>query len=124
MPVYTCSDSERFTVHVWEPGTSMFIIVSCYVQVQKALDTAKHEFTSQNAVLTEDMPKLYDGRIDYFQPSFKALIHAQVSMTLHVYDTQPRSTLQIVHRFSCDISMICDILSKLQKVTLGFELNS
>ena len=31
--------------------------------------------------MMEDMPKLYEGRIDYLTPSFQALIKAQVSLT-------------------------------------------
>lgn len=29
------------------------------------------------------MPKLYEGRTDYFQPSFEALVRAQVGHTLY-----------------------------------------
>lgn len=45
---------------------------------KKALSTAKEDFEAQNKLLMEEMPKLYEGRIDYFQPSFQALIKSQV----------------------------------------------
>ncbi|KAL8622358.1 hypothetical protein ACOMHN_041686 [Nucella lapillus] len=48
---------------------------------RKALVQAQNEFSSQNAALMEDMPKLHDGRIPYFQPSLEALIKAQVQYT-------------------------------------------
>ena len=39
---------------------------------------AQEDYVKQNSALMEDMPKLYEGRIDYFQPSFQALINSQV----------------------------------------------
>lgn len=45
---------------------------------KKALDSAKAEFDAQNKTLMTDMPKLYSGRIDYFEPSFQALIKSQL----------------------------------------------
>ena len=57
-------------------------LITCFcnfLQSKKALDSAKAEFESQNKTLMTDMPKLYSGRIDYFEPSFQALIKSQVN---------------------------------------------
>ena len=50
-----------------------------FAQSKKALGVAQEDYIKQNSALMEDMPKLYEGRIDYFQPSFQALIKSQVS---------------------------------------------
>ena len=47
-------------------------------QSKKALAIAKEDYDRQNDALMEDMPRLYEGRTDYFQPSFQALIKSQV----------------------------------------------
>ncbi|KAK7110661.1 bridging integrator 3-like [Littorina saxatilis] len=48
---------------------------------KKVLVQAQNEFSSQNAALLEDMPKLHDSRVQYFQPSLEALIKSQVQYT-------------------------------------------
>jgi bridging integrator 3 len=48
------------------------------LQSRKALVAAKAEFDNQNSLLAEELPRLYESRIEYFQPSLQALIHAQV----------------------------------------------
>ncbi len=57
------------------------------MQSKKALMVAKEDFASQNSSLMEDMPKLYEGRIDYLQPSFQALIKSQVNAILVMFDS-------------------------------------
>lgn len=52
---------------------------------KKALESAKEEFNSQDQALKEDLPKLYDGRIDYFQPSFEALVRSQVTYSSEAF---------------------------------------
>ncbi|XP_076460822.1 bridging integrator 3-like [Babylonia areolata] len=52
---------------------------------RKALVQAQNEFSSQNAALSEDMPKLYESRLQYFQPSLEALIKAQVQYTTEAF---------------------------------------
>ena len=47
-------------------------------QTKKALESAKEEFNSQNETLKADLPRLFEGKIDYFQPSFEALVRSQV----------------------------------------------
>lgn len=54
-------------------------------QSQKSLQPAKEEFYEQHYVLMEDMPKLYDCRIDYFQPCLEALIKSQVTYNSEAY---------------------------------------
>lgn len=46
---------------------------------KKALESAKEEFNSQNETLKADLPRLFEGKIDYFQPSFEALVRSQVT---------------------------------------------
>ena len=48
-------------------------------QSKKALRLAKKDFDSQDQVLMEDMPRLYEGRVEYFQPSLQAHIRSQVT---------------------------------------------
>lgn len=45
---------------------------------KKALAAAREEYDCQSKPIAGDLPKLYEGRIDYFQPSFQALIKAQL----------------------------------------------
>lgn len=52
---------------------------------KRALVVAQNEFSSQNAALVEDMPRLYEGRIQYFQPSLEALIKSQVQHTTEAF---------------------------------------
>ncbi|XP_060076547.1 bridging integrator 3-like isoform X2 [Ylistrum balloti] len=52
---------------------------------RKSLRVAKDEFETQNSALTEDLPKMIDGRMDYFQPSLEALIKSQVTYHSEVY---------------------------------------
>ncbi|XP_074641052.1 bridging integrator 3-like [Tubulanus polymorphus] len=48
-------------------------------QSKKALTVAKEDFETQNQILREDLPRLYEGRIDFFEPCFQALIKTQVT---------------------------------------------
>ncbi|OWF38328.1 bridging integrator 3-like isoform X2 [Mizuhopecten yessoensis] len=52
---------------------------------RKSLQSAKDEFETQNSALTEDLPKMIDGRVDYFQPSLEALIKSQVTYNSEIY---------------------------------------
>jgi len=45
---------------------------------RKSLAGAREEYEHQHATVMEDMPRLYEGRLEYFRPSFQALIKAQV----------------------------------------------
>ena len=40
---------------------------------------AKADFDTQNALLLEELPRLYDSRVEYFQPSLQAFVSAQVT---------------------------------------------
>lgn len=48
------------------------------LQSKDALQQAEQEFSAQNAALMEEMPRLYESRIQYFEPSLEALIRSQV----------------------------------------------
>ncbi|XP_046360512.1 bridging integrator 3-like [Haliotis rufescens] len=54
-------------------------------QSKKSLALAKEDFQVQNSALVEDMPKLYESRIDYFHPSLEALIRSQVTHNTEAY---------------------------------------
>lgn len=45
----------------------------------QALAAAKLDYERQNAVMLEDLPQLIDGRTDYFEPSFEAMIRSGAS---------------------------------------------
>ncbi|XP_078357550.1 bridging integrator 3-like isoform X1 [Oculina patagonica] len=45
----------------------------------QALAAAKLDYERQNAVMLEDLPQLIEGRIDYFEPSFEAMIRSGAS---------------------------------------------
>lgn len=45
----------------------------------QALAAAKLDYEKQNAVMLEDLPQLIDGRTDYFEPSFEAMIRSGAS---------------------------------------------
>uniref|UniRef100_A0A8P4K837 Bridging integrator 3 n=1 Tax=Dicentrarchus labrax TaxID=13489 RepID=A0A8P4K837_DICLA len=47
-------------------------------QAREELRPVKDDFEAKNKQLLDEMPKFYHSRIDYFQPSFEALIRAQV----------------------------------------------
>lgn len=45
---------------------------------KKGLATAKETFEKLNNELMKELPEFFEGRLDYFQPCFEALIKAQV----------------------------------------------
>uniref|UniRef100_H3AUW3 Bridging integrator 3 n=1 Tax=Latimeria chalumnae TaxID=7897 RepID=H3AUW3_LATCH len=47
-------------------------------QAREELRPVKEDFEAKNKQLLDEMPKFYNSRIDYFKPSFEALIRAQV----------------------------------------------
>ena len=51
----------------------------CVLQAREELRPVREDFEAKNQQLLDEMPKFYQSRIDYFQPSFEALIRAQVS---------------------------------------------
>ncbi|XP_068746734.1 bridging integrator 3-like [Montipora capricornis] len=42
----------------------------------QALAAAKLDYEKQNAAMLEELPQLIEGRIDYFEPSFEAMIRS------------------------------------------------
>lgn len=48
-------------------------------QAKEELRPVREDFEAKNQQLLDEMPHFYQSRIDYFQPSFEALIRAQVS---------------------------------------------
>ncbi|WAR21493.1 BIN3-like protein [Mya arenaria] len=46
---------------------------------RKVLDAAQRDFENHDSALRQDLPKFYDGRIDYFKPSFDALVRSQLA---------------------------------------------
>lgn len=47
-------------------------------KAREELRPVREDFEAKNKQLLDEMPKFYHSRIDYFQPSFEALIRAQV----------------------------------------------
>lgn len=56
-----------------------FSSLSSTPQAREELRPVREDFEAKNKQLLDEMPKFYHSRIDYFQPSFEALIRAQVS---------------------------------------------
>lgn len=48
------------------------------LQAREELRPVREDFEAKNKQLLEEMPKFYSSRIDYFKPSFEALVRAQV----------------------------------------------
>jgi len=66
-------------------GYQLAVLLFFCVQSRRALMAAKSEFDAQNSLLLEELPRLYDSRVDYFQPSLQAFVNAQVT---HQYSCQ------------------------------------
>ena len=47
-------------------------------QYEEELESAKAEYDAHNAVMLEELPRLWEGRVTYFEPCFEALQKAQV----------------------------------------------
>lgn len=58
-----------------------------FFQNKKALESAKEEFEAQNLTVRQDLPLFIDGRIDYFKPSFDALIRSQLVYSTEAFKT-------------------------------------
>lgn len=56
-------------------------------QNRKALDLAKEDFESQDTALRQDLPRLYEGRLDYFRPSFDSLLRSQLAYNAEAFKT-------------------------------------
>uniref|UniRef100_A0A3P9NJ52 Bridging integrator 3 n=1 Tax=Poecilia reticulata TaxID=8081 RepID=A0A3P9NJ52_POERE len=64
-------------------------------QAKEELRPVKEDFEAKNKQLLDEMPKFYQSRIDYFQPSFEALIRAQVVYFTEMYNIFSQLTDQI-----------------------------
>ncbi|KAF7198989.1 bridging integrator 3 [Nothobranchius furzeri] len=64
-------------------------------QAKEELRPVKEDFEAKNQQLLDEMPKFYQSRIDYFQPSFEALIRAQVVYFTEMYKIFSELTDQI-----------------------------
>uniref|UniRef100_A0A3B5MR66 Bridging integrator 3 n=1 Tax=Xiphophorus couchianus TaxID=32473 RepID=A0A3B5MR66_9TELE len=64
-------------------------------QAKDELRPVKEDFEAKNKQLLDEMPKFYQSRIDYFQPSFEALIRAQVVYFTEMYNIFSQLTDQI-----------------------------
>uniref|UniRef100_A0A3Q4HZY4 Bridging integrator 3 n=1 Tax=Neolamprologus brichardi TaxID=32507 RepID=A0A3Q4HZY4_NEOBR len=64
-------------------------------QAKEELRPVKDDFEAKNKQLLDEMPKFYQSRIDYFQPSFEALIRAQVVYFTEMYKIFSELTDQI-----------------------------
>ncbi|MBN3300570.1 BIN3 protein, partial [Amia calva] len=64
-------------------------------QAREELKPVRDDFEAKNRQLLDEMPKFYHSRIDYFQPSFEALIRAQVVYFTEMYKIFDELTEQI-----------------------------
>ncbi|XP_067376516.1 bridging integrator 3 isoform X2 [Channa argus] len=64
-------------------------------QAKEELRPVREDFEVKNKQLLDEMPKFYHSRIDYFQPSFEALIRAQVVYFTEMYKIFSELTDQI-----------------------------
>uniref|UniRef100_A0A8C7GJ66 Bridging integrator 3 n=1 Tax=Oncorhynchus kisutch TaxID=8019 RepID=A0A8C7GJ66_ONCKI len=64
-------------------------------QAREELRPVREDFESKNKQLLDEMPKFYHSRIDYFQPSFEALIRAQVVYFTEMHNIFSELTDQI-----------------------------
>lgn len=64
-------------------------------QAREELRPVREDFEAKNKQLLDEMPKFYYSRIDYFQPSFEALIRAQVVYFTEMYKIFSELTDQI-----------------------------
>ncbi|KAA0713658.1 Bridging integrator 3 [Triplophysa tibetana] len=64
-------------------------------QSREELKPVREEFEAKNKQLLDEMPKFYNSRIDYFQPSFEALIRAQVAYFTEMHTIFTELTDQI-----------------------------
>ncbi|XP_051791612.1 bridging integrator 3 isoform X2 [Erpetoichthys calabaricus] len=64
-------------------------------QAREELRPVREDFEAKNKQLLEEMPKFYHSRIDYFQPSFEALIRAQVAYFTEMHKIFGELTEQI-----------------------------
>jgi len=64
--------------------TKLQYVLMLSAQSRKAEMAAKTDFDAHNTLLLEELPRLYDSRVDYFQPSLQAYTSAQVTIiTVH-----------------------------------------
>ncbi|KAK6313130.1 bridging integrator 3 isoform X1 [Coregonus clupeaformis] len=64
-------------------------------QAREELRPVREDFEAKNKQLLDEMPKFYHSRIDYFQPSFEALIRAQVVYFTEMHNIFSELTDQI-----------------------------
>ncbi|XP_045188842.1 bridging integrator 3-like [Mercenaria mercenaria] len=64
---------------------------------KKALDAAREEFEQQNVALRQELPRLIDGRIEYFKPSFDALIRSQLNHSTEAFKTYAEVSSELFH---------------------------
>ncbi|XP_072033642.1 bridging integrator 3-like [Amphiura filiformis] len=85
---------------------------------KKALDTAQEVYEKQHQELMDAMPQFFEGRIDYFQPCFEALIKSQIAYYTECFkiyaelaaQLEPKETIQTDDDFEMDLHQrLCDI---------------
>uniref|UniRef100_A0A8D1IZS7 Bridging integrator 3 n=1 Tax=Sus scrofa TaxID=9823 RepID=A0A8D1IZS7_PIG len=61
-------------------------------QAREELRPVRDDFEAKNKQLLDEMPRFYNSRLDYFQPSFESLIRAQSpALKTHLMPAQPHS---------------------------------
>ena len=52
----------------------------CHSQTQRKLASRKADYERVHDRLMHDLPKLYDGRVDFFEPCLVAMVQSQVKL--------------------------------------------
>eukprot|EP00070_Physeter_catodon_P043104 XP_028349998.1 bridging integrator 3 isoform X3 [Physeter catodon] len=59
-------------------------------QAREELRPVRDDFEAKNKQLLDEMPRFYNSRLDYFQPSFESLIRAQAPALRRIHPPCPR----------------------------------
>ncbi|XP_033632879.1 bridging integrator 3-like [Asterias rubens] len=95
-------------------GPNLAKLESC----KKNLEAAKEEYDRQHKELMEAMPSFFEGRVEYFQPCFEALIKSQVTYYTECFkiyvdlavQLEDKDTLQSDEDFEMDLHRrLCEI---------------
>ena len=69
----------EYEVHMHSSLLLMFVLVSLIIiQLTRALSSAKQDYERVHGRLMQEMPDLFEGRVEYFDLSLQAVIKAQV----------------------------------------------
>ncbi|KAH3707791.1 bridging integrator 3-like [Dreissena polymorpha] len=68
---------------------------------RKALDIAQKEFDTQDNAVRQDVAKLYEGRTEYFRPSFGALVRSQLTYNTEAFKMYSAVASELFRNSKC-----------------------